>query len=369
MKLFEKISTKLINGKSRLFKFFNIPIIQFEILNKHIKIKFPLLNKEKYCSTLNTDKSVFYLKVNRREKYSFICLQQWINIINYLDSDFYIICDNEELKTEILKKIVFKNSNIKFISSYTKPFKNIVKKNFSKNWYKAAYAHLSTFYHAQQHGFKSFWNIDADDAILLINPDKAANMLDTIGNYAVKNDIKAFSLDFWTSLTQGQNWTFGITYVDSSIDWFKYLKNIPFDWRDKFKDINFDFNLDWIFNYMKIYEDINIKTFYIENLHFIHWGDFLINPYASQIYHWYQGKLQLPLLETILQNKDITTMSIPEECIKFDFNINENEYIEFILQYITAFRLFPCQWIKLYGLEKFMKQEMKNINIEPIKII
>lgn len=47
---------------------------------------------------------VFYLKINRNERYVFRNLQHWINIIECMpDSHGYILCDNKELKQAVLK--------------------------------------------------------------------------------------------------------------------------------------------------------------------------------------------------------------------------------------------------------------------------
>lgn len=321
----------------RQIRFFNYPILEY--YNKRGEKKthynlFPKLKKDK--SLLQSKEQVFYLKVNRSDEYAIRCLQHWINIVGWMGKDFYIVCDNENLEKKIYKQIYFNNKNIKFIKSVNKPVAQIVKNIATSLWVKATYAHLTTFWHAKQNGIKSFWNIDADDTMFEINADYCAKILDDISNYAKNNDIKAFSLDMHTSRTKGKHWSFGITYTDSEFDWFGILdNNHDTKWREKYLSYDYHFNLDWFFTYLRDNNFCNIKTFYIENLFFIHYGDFLSNSIGSGVYHWNNNRIQFPILLDVFGSKEYGDIPINKNCIKFDYNLKPQMAYNFMQKYQT----------------------------------
>jgi hypothetical protein len=148
MKLFEKIKIKLKNGKSRQIRILGIPILQYDKSEKcKTKYWIPLLTKQK----INNEKPVFYLKVNRDDYWSLNCVQQWINILQYLNADFFILCDKPNINKKILQQIIFYDSNINFIKSCKNNYlKKIVKNIATPYWVNATYAHLTTFFHAKK---------------------------------------------------------------------------------------------------------------------------------------------------------------------------------------------------------------------------
>lgn len=46
-----------------------------------------------------------------------------------------------------------------------------------------------------------------------------------VKEYANKNDIDCFSLYMWYSRLKTAHGSFGITYIDNTIDWIQYFKN------------------------------------------------------------------------------------------------------------------------------------------------
>lgn len=287
-----------------------------------------ILKKILKSSPKNNSDTVFYLKINRQKNYTFACLQKWIDIANLLGVDFYIICDDNDLKKDVLKKIKFKDSNIKIIKSCkSREIKAISSRVANKQWQNAAYAHLTTFFHARENNIKYFWNIDADDTSFLMYSEHLVNELRKIEIYAKENHIAAFSLDMWKSITDGKHWSFGITYIDNTIDWFKLLKE-HYDDFDYINYPNVNFNLDCYFTYLNKITDIKFETFYFENLRFIHWGNF-DNPIYSGISHWSNGVLSRPYLypENNTKNNEFLEKIIQTEVIKMG-NVSDEEYVQ-----------------------------------------
>ena len=169
-----------------------------------------------------------------------------------------------------------------------------------------------------------------------INADDCAKILDDISNYAKNNDIKAFSLDMHTSRTKGKHWSFGITYTDSEFDWFDIFdNNDSTKWREKYLSYDYHFNLDWFFTYLRDNNFCNIKTFYIENLFFIHYGDFLSNSIGSGVFHWVNNRIKFPILLEIFGSQKFGDIPINRNCIKFDYNLKPQMAFKFMQKYQT----------------------------------
>ncbi len=343
MRLFQKVKISSLNGTSKQFRVMGIPILQYDKLeNGKTNITFPFLKGSKSYVKTDNSKPVFYLKLNRRDRYAFVCLQHWIRIVDILNADFYIICDNKNLELDILRRVEFRNSDIKFLHSYKNPLKKIVTKNISKRWRKAAYAHLTTFLHAKKNKIENFWNIDADDTMLLVKPQTAAEILGQAANYAQKNDLSTFSLDMWRSRTEGKHWSFGVTYTRQNIDYFSLFNETKnSDWQRHYEPYCGDYNLDCYFTYIKDFKNVKNESFYIENLHFIHWGDFLYSVIGSYICFWKNGKLNFPILSDIYKNNDLGTIQIASDCIKLDYNLDEKEYLITATDSLTRLADYP----------------------------
>lgn len=320
------------NYKEKFLKLFNKNILYISKDKNSKKKKYIFFPKQKIDKT----KQMFYLKVNKLEKYSFLSLQHWINIIKEMNADFIIICDKKELEKQIYKKINFyddKLYNIKFIKSYSKPFKNFINKLVDPFWVRAGNAHLTTYYHAKLNNIENFWNIDADDTTILLEPNKIAGILKDISNYANKNNISNLSLDMWRSRTAGKQWSFGITYTNMNIDYFDiFEKETNLNWRKYRKDGFYlkTVSLDCYFTYCRDVKNMKNETFYIENMYFIHWGDFLFHIFGSWFSCHKNNVLYFPILDNILHNKDFSKCNIDKDCIKFDYNIKEEEGYNFL---------------------------------------
>lgn len=319
MKLFEKIKIRLKNGKSTQFRICDIPVLQISEAKGKKKIILPFFNKHE----INKNTPVFYLKVNSQADYLFLCLQHWIKVIDSIGADYYILCDNKKIERNILKKIIFPNSNIKFIKSNKSSYlKKIVKTIASPFWVNATYANLTTFLHAKQNGITSFWNIDADDTLFCISPEKNAILLNKVKEYAEKNNIDAFSFDMHMSRTKGKHWSFGITYTRTAINWFEiFNKNKDTSWRNNYLDFDTNFNLDWFFTHLRNSKIAKCETFYVENVRFIHQGDLINNPIYAWIGEYKNNKILFPILLHLYGSKKYGEIEIFKDVIKIDADI------------------------------------------------
>lgn len=275
--MFKKVKINYTKGKLRQIRFFNLPIIQYELTNerKLKQIVFPLFRKVK------TNRPVAYLKINSKNwYYSIFCIHHWINIVSTMGCDFYILCDDIDIEYKLLSEIPFQTSNIKFLKSDRHTLKKYIKNLCSKRWINAGYSHLTTYLHAKKNNIKEFWNIDADDTSFFEQPEIIANALIQIENLTRQNNFHAMSLDMHRSSFHGLHWTFGVTFTRLEVDndVISLIKNIKNnDWAKAYYkhvlNTNIpDSNLDAFFTYLKDKNKIKLGTFNINNVYFMHWG-------------------------------------------------------------------------------------------------
>lgn len=293
---------------------------------------------------------VFYLKVNREEPYTYNNLQQWINSIRFFsDYKIYILCDKKSIKEEIVNRIDLYKNEVEFIeSNYSNEAIDIVKSfTCETKWEKAGIAHLTTFLHARDNDIEKFWNIDADDTLFCIPPERLALCLNKAGVYADENQIHLFALDMWVSRWTDL-WSFGIVYCDNKINWVENIKRYCNGLWIKENNI---FNIDRLLGYIKKQnlDNCRIESFYYENLKFIHYSnDFIKRPVASGLYHFKDGKIFAPILYFGFGLKDIGLIPIDKDVIKFDISITDEESKQFIINYGMEASGLEVQF-KLFG--------------------
>lgn len=354
MKIFQKIKIKNKQGKTRIIVIFGFPLLRFDIKklkdgSKKTDIYLPGFFKDKQNNS--NYNHVFYLKVNRNNNSTFVNLQHWIEIAEAMNAKYYIVCDNDKLKENIYKRVCFANPDIKFLKSCkNKRLKKIVNSIATGVWKNATYAHLTTFFHAKQQGTVNFWNIDADDTVFCMEPEKCAEALNQIEQYACKNDINFFSLDMWRSSTYGRHWSFGVTFVRGNENSFDIIeKKCANNWKNNYTEYAASFNLDWFFNYLKDNGYLSIETFYIENCMFFHCGDFY-NVIGSHASLWHDGKIYYPIMSEIYGDKKLGILPVANDCIKFDTGI-EKEYCQnYALKNLTFLTRMPEQLKKLHNI-------------------
>ena len=270
-------------------------------------------------------KKAFYLKINRREDYALKNLSRWIDASYLSEADCIIICDNDEIEQNIRKDLLI-YSDIKFIKSEkSRETQCIVQDIADKNWVNAAYAHLTSFHHANGK-YETFWNIDADDTRFCVSIDRMVEILDEVEKKAEKYCYDCISLDMWRSITSSRHWSFGITFVNGRIDWIKLCNQYSSEpWCDKVNNYG-EKNIDWFFTYLKEVTDKRMETFYVENLKFIHYtNDFFEKILEAGLYHWKDSSLRLPLVQYGYGMSDEGIFEIAEDAIKIDIGIRDDE--------------------------------------------
>ena len=218
---------------------------------------------------MNTDckENVFYLKVNRVEGYTLRNLRHWLRIVDAygINTFYYIICDNENLKKRILDEFSHEYPDMekRFLQSrFDEELKYITDRVTDQRWEKAGYAHLTTFMHAKELGHVRFWNIDADDTRFCLSADRCKQLLIAAEDYAIENNIDCFSLDMHTSIIgSGRHWSFGITYTNNQVDWLNLMTQHCGD------DLSVEdpcCNVDRYFRYIRNnVPDVRVESFYV----------------------------------------------------------------------------------------------------------
>lgn len=313
---------------------------------------------------------IFYLKVNRNERYTFRNLQNWLDGIScYESSKVFIMCDNAVVKEEIQKNVNFNSIDVKFIESDRNDaeMQELVTRIAQKLWHNAAYAHLSTFLHARKNHYNYFWNIDADDTCICLDAKRLFEALRETEQYAKDNGIHAFSLDMHRSRIAGLHWSFGVTFIDNTIDWFNAIRSHYCDEEYlRFSSVlqsNSRQNVDWYFTYLNKCTNYKIENFYFENMKFIHYSDdFFKRPINSGLYHWKDGKLFFPILYYCFGDKKKGQIPICDNCIKLDINITDDEAKMFLSS--RSFENEDLSWVNDGFVEANLRKQLDDYNIE-----
>lgn len=304
-----------------------------------------------------------YLKINRAEDYALKNLSRWIDASYLMSADCYIICDDNNLQSTILNNMLIYR-DITFIKSEkSEEIKYLVSHIANRNWINAAYAHLTSFWHACGK-YEFFWNVDADDTRLCVSIDRMAEILQRIEEYAEEHKIDCFSLDMWRSETYGRHWSFGVTYVNGKIDWLGLCREKCQDKGYFQLDNEGNQNIDWFFTYLKQSTKKKIETFYIENLRFIHYSnDFFDKPIGSGMYHWKNGKLVYPIAYYGLGIDEIGKYDIADDVIKFDFNIADCEASGMLAYYAREGKDLSS----FYKIEEIINEKISKKKFEVFK--
>lgn len=279
-----------------------------------------------------------YLKVNRFSDYLIPCVQSWVDVFKLVsNAEMFFICDKPDLKDYIEKKIDLSEFNCEWISSARQDpdLQFIVDKTIVDNWKNAAYAHLTTFLHARNHGYEDFWNIDADDIRFFIDPEKSLQILNEVEKVANQNKIRVFSLDIHYSCWFLANWSFGMTFVKNSVDWITLLKNMC-DWEDFFAFNNQQFfpkNIDCLFGTMRLADlSEKIETYYVENLRFEHYVKDRYTEFSSGIRYCENNRYHFSILEHDLGMNNAGACPIAEDDIKIDIGLTADDSYQYLMK-------------------------------------
>jgi hypothetical protein len=263
---------------------------------------------------------VFYLKINRNTDAALRCFRHWVAICNASSADFYVICDNSELRARIDEAT---DSQYKFIPSYRERAGGLLSKlNIEgEKWTRCGAALLTPFYHAKDNGTARFWNIDADDLMLTCDAETLANALARASEYADANGTDLFQMDLhYTCFNRRRKLgSFGVSYSNDRADCLEILRQnihniVPI------KGTIGPWNIDTVFSVMQTHLHLlNVAPFYAENLFLWH------IPCCTG---WHNGRLHFKnryiwKFWGISRAEESTGVSIPQECVKIDAGISD----------------------------------------------
>lgn len=334
---------------------------------------------------------VFYLKVNQKENWSMKCLQHWVDTIETMPGSnrIFVLCDKEDVKGTVQEEICFGKVQISFLQSERSApeLKHVVSSVTKKSWGNAAYAHLTTFYHARENGFKYFWNIDADDTFICLSPARAGELLQTAEQYAQENAVDIFSLDMWRTWMKGEHWSFGITFTSNQVDWFEEMRKncIAAMTRGKHSVMGLKGNLDEYFSTLKKFSTLRIETFYFENLSFIHYSnDMFTSLRGAGFYHWKENRLTYPILLYCVGMEEEALLPIADDVVKLEIDIQDEECRASLVRtasdgvvWWNELRTSLCELpqnskIMIYGVRgaaTFLVDEVKRLGLELVCIV
>ena len=279
----------------------------------------------------------YYLKVNRNEGYMVRNLKHWIDAIK-LDrgASFRILCDNSDVKERILNNMAGIGQEL-FMQSdrLDRDIVDITKNNTSDDWKYASYSHLTTFKDALEHGYESFWNIDADDTCFCMEPERILEILKKAECVAGEKKFHGFSFDMSRSRRNGNFWSLGVTYIDNRVNWFSEMKKHCFDeYRQKetYRKLKLPECIDSYFTYLDECSVLNMGTFYVENCRFVHYSnDFVYRPWCSWFAVYKNGKILKPLLKDFYGLESVGLVPIYDDVIKIDVGLTDAEQVGWFL--------------------------------------
>jgi hypothetical protein len=223
-----------------------------------------------------------FLKFNRSEIFSIVCLTYWLEL--FKEYDITIVCDLFDTKIDAvpdyLKRLVYLK-NVSIINSdYS--LGEEYSKNFKKKNRKIASANLTCF--NSLGNYKGhFWIIDADDTMFLSRDyENIKSKIKQAEKIAVDESLDGFSLDFYREYND--TWTFGVCLLHSNLQW-KQIKNIS---NEELLLSNLVLNPDCLFDLLGRRNILKLKSFAFDGCTFQH----VINnvPYINEgIYFWKNG--------------------------------------------------------------------------------
>lgn len=350
MKIIRKIKIKTKKYTIRRFKILDcIPLLDYIKIDRKNKktLKFYYFAKH---SSPKKNQRIFYLKVHNINKTSIDCIRQWVKIADKMNAFIYFVCDNKHMQNEIFRNVIFKHCGFEFIETDKSSIKivNSLIKNSNKLWKRIAKPMITPFLHAKKYGYNISYNIDADDILFLIEPQKAADAFFKAEKFAQNNNLDLFNFDMMVSKTFGVHWSFGVVLCLDPDKCLSVMENNK-NW-DEITDgkLDFDlnyiekynFNMDWFFTYLRDTKQLRMKTFYIENGVVVHMPEIILKPCWAFMLQWENGRVYCPIFKNIYNDDVWGERLIYPECIKIDVEINEKDYINVLKNlwgYIDSF--------------------------------
>lgn len=358
---FKKRTIYFVDGRRlKVIFIFGIPIIQY--VKKDGNRVFSRTSFFKKRRPENNQR-IFYLKVHRPGLLAFYCIQHWIDTIFRLNGFIYFICDNKEMEESIFSppyQCFFYNENFKFIRSDKRTLTKYLRKLFSDTdkksyWMRIGAAMFTPITHGYKMGYNEVYNIDADDIMLLVRPEKIAKALAMAETYAREKDLDCFNYDMFVSQSFGTHWSFGVVLNRNLGKTIKAIKENA-DWKHNeliIKKHNivyadkYNYNVDWFFTFLRDTSRLNFSTFYIENATVIHMPEIIMVPWWAFAITWHNGKITMPVLKYLYKEINFDELPIFKQSVKIDVHILRGEYAVWLNQMFNCDSLFVCDMVDM----------------------
>lgn len=346
MSLIKKVAINTKKCKVREIYLFGRKIyeyIKIERYNKSVdKIKtYKFYSLGRFHRPKNNQR-IFYLKVHRVHRTSFDCIRQWLDVAEKMNAFIYFVCDNPEMELKI-KQMCLPNRFFAFIKSDRHTLKPEIKKILHKverqaMWERIAYSMITPFIHAAKNKAAISYNIDADDILLCVEPEKIKQAFLKAEEYARSNNIDLFNIDMFFSKSFGVHWSFGVVLCTNPQKCINAIKSNT-NWRTNHELINqfklswlnkFNFNVDWLFTFLRDTKQLNMKTFYIEKALVAHMPDIILEHGWAFMLQWKDNNTHFPILSDFYKREIWDSVPIPNECIKIDIDLKEDDYKKFL---------------------------------------
>lgn len=336
MPLFQKRKIQLVQGKLSQVRLLGKTICSYGHLNGK---KFTILPFGHVYPALQP---IFYLKVNKVDYRIYHLIQNWVDIIHFMNGQFVFVCDKPSVEKYIMEKVHFYTPHIPFIASKSRHASSLVKRmQISTLWANAGLAHIATFLHAASHGIKDYWNIDVDDTFLCIDVPTTANLLGQVSQYAHQYDINLFSLDMHHSFSNAKHWSYGITYtrnVDKILHLFHTFS--VKEWQKQQSHYHRwepHLNIDWFTTWLGDSKQLNCKSWYVNDCYFLHLNKPLYSGNCG-LSLFTNNNIHYPIFSQLYKDNSLGVSWVPiaKDDIKFDLSINQQDSFAYFAEFIAC---------------------------------
>ncbi|WGL51915.1 hypothetical protein P5P86_18425 [Nocardioides sp. BP30] len=255
-----------------------------------------------------------YLKVNRRSRMSQRCMRWWAAFADAVGAEVHLLCDwgPEDLATWLPESLAGAS-----VVPTDAGSRERVHHKVSPFWRPAGAAQMATFADAAERGYQTFWAIDGDDTLFLAEPEVVGERLLAVQDWVEETGADSASLDFYQ--TYQNHWSFGVACFRMEADYVGLLEGVdPRHVAETYPSQGADLqtwgtrdatgrfypvaavpllNLDVIFQYLRDQGSLTARSFYLEDVYFLHAGMPQTNATDLSgftlrgVYHWKNGFL------------------------------------------------------------------------------
>lgn len=156
-------------------------------------------------------------------------------------------------------------------------------------------------------------------------------------NLASKHGFDCINLDMFVSKTFGVHWSFGVVFMRNPRNCIDKIKSNT-NWRmsnlvEKYNTCyidEFNFNVDWLFTFLRDTQQLKLGTFSINNATVVHMPDISISRHWAFTITWKDKSIEFPLIKYLYKDYMWSSLPINENVIKIDVEINPSEASDFL---------------------------------------